>query len=142
MTKPKYATDAERKAAASAAAKKQMRDQWERRRQESGKPLGYFGCHRRVRSARGRAGDQRCKHCEAQARHWAHIHDTDPADPKNYISLCQKCHWLYDQVGAKTVASKGAEGHRAVALKAWETKRRKRQECGDVASNPPLAGSR
>jgi hypothetical protein len=126
MTKPKYATLEERKAAWSAAASKWNRERWERRRQESGKPLGYEGCHFRVRAARGRAADQFCVECGKQAQHWAHIHGTDPAEPQNYQPMCRRCHSAYDGTGAKAVKTAGPEGRRALALKAWETKRRKR----------------
>ena len=138
MTKPKYASAAERQAALSEQARKQMLAQWERQRGASQDSLGYFGCHRRVRKERGRAADQTCT-CGAQARHWAHIHNTDPADPKNYMPLCQKCHWRYDGVGAATVAAKSPEERRAIALKAWETKRRNQEEQRDLSA-APLAG--
>lgn len=143
MPKSKYDTPearAVRDEAVRRLAKKQMRAQWDQKRKESGQELGYFGCHRRVRTARGRAGDQVCVTCGKQARHWAHIHDTDPADVQNYQPMCQKCHWAYDKVGARVVAAKGPEGRRAVALKAWETKRRKKWQANDPAA-PPLAGA-
>ena len=136
MTKPKYATAEERRAAWGESARRQMLAQWERHREESGEDLGYFGCHRRVRTQRGPAKNQTCE-CGTQARHWAHIHDTDPADPQNYLPMCQKCHWEYDRVGAKVVAAKGPEGHRAIAFKAWETKRRKRKEGDDGQPDTP-----
>jgi hypothetical protein len=111
--------------ALSKLAKKQMLAQWEQQRKESGNALGYYGCHRRVRKTRGRAGDLTCVDCEKQARHWAHIHGTDPTDPQNYQPMCQSCHWAYDDVGARAAKTRGPEGSRAIALKAWETKRRK-----------------
>jgi len=119
VTKPKYATAAERNAALSANAKKQMRAQWEQQRQQSGQELGYYGCHRRVRKARGRAGDLACTDCGLPAMHWAHIHGTDPSDPQNYQPMCQRCHWAYDGVGTRVVQAKGPDGRRALALKAW-----------------------
>ena len=139
MSKRKYATPAERKAAQGEQARKQMLAQWDKQRQETGDTLGYFGCHRRVRTARGRAADQACVQCAGPARHWAHIHDTDPADPQNYQPMCQKCHWAYDDVAVKGVATRGPEGSRAIALKAWETKRRK--GIGSAPDQPhPRAG--
>ena len=118
-----------------------MRAQWERQRQESGKDLGYYGCHRRVRTERGRAADQACTECGRQARHWAHVHDTDPADPRNYRPMCQRCHWAYDRVVERAMETKGPEGRsaaaklrwsrrtpeqrREIALKALETRRRR-----------------
>lgn len=118
MTKPKYASAAERKAALSEKAQKQMRTQWDQQRQESGQSLGYYGCHRRVRKVRGRAGDQMCA-CGAQARHWAHIHDTDPADPQNYQAMCQSCHWAYDKVAPRGMETKGPERRSETAVLAW-----------------------
>jgi hypothetical protein len=114
--------------------------QWEKWRAENGKALGYYGAHRRVRTARGPAKFQTCVGCGEGARHWAHIHDTDPADPQNYRPMCPPCHFEYDQVAAKALVTKGPEGRRAIALKAWETKRRKRVH-GDVAPDPALAGT-
>lgn len=114
------------------------RAQWERKRQESGQPLGYFGCHRRVRTARGPAKFQTCVSCGNPARHWAHIHDTDRTNPQNYQAMCQSCHIAYDNAAAKAFVTKGADGRRAIALKAWETKRRKKAQQG-VAPDPALA---
>lgn len=114
------------------------RAQWEKWREENDKPLGYFGAHRRVRKTRGPAKFQTCVDCGKAALHWAHIHDTDPTDPQNYRPMCARCHYAYDQVGSKSVATKGPEGRRAIALKAWETKRR-RQVQQDVAPDPALA---
>lgn len=147
MVEPKYANAAERKAALSEKAKRQMKAQWERRREETGRPLGYFGCHRRVRTARGRAADQVCE-CGKRARHWAHIHDTDPADVQNYKPMCQPCHYRYDGVRPQQVKTLGPAGRaaaaelawsrrtpeqrRQIALKAWDTKRRRNAGAPDV----------
>jgi hypothetical protein len=119
MTKPKYASPEERRAAMSENARKQMLAQWERQRQESGQDgPGYYGCHRRVRTERGRAADQMCA-CGSRARHWAHIHGTDPSDPQNYQAMCQKCHWAYDQVGPRGMDTKGPAGRSQTAVLAW-----------------------
>jgi hypothetical protein len=152
VTKPKYATEAARKAALSEQAKKQMLAQWERQRSESGQESpGYFGCHRRVRKERGRAADQVCVNCGAQARHWAHIHNTDPADPANYLAMCISCHRRYDGIRQKQIETLGPEGRSAAARRMWErrtperrqeiarkiaeTKRRNRERApGDLAS--------
>jgi hypothetical protein len=147
MVQPKYATAVERKAALSEKAKRQMQAQWERQREETGQPLGYFGCHRRVRTQRGRAADQTCE-CGKRARHWAHIHGTDPSDVQNYKPMCQSCHYRYDRVrpqGAETLGPAGRsaaaelawsrrtpEERRQIALKAWETKRRRNAGLPDV----------
>lgn len=117
------------------------RAQWERKRQESGQVLGYSGCHRRVRTARGPAKFQTCVSCGKPARHWAHLHDTDPTNPQNYQAMCQPCHLAYDNAAAKSLETKGAAGRRAIALKAWETKRRKRAQQG-VAPDSALARAR
>ena len=90
------------------------------------RPPGYWGAHRRVRRARGPAKYQTCVTCGKDAQHWAHIHDTDPASPQNYQAMCARCHTAYDQTIAKSLATKGPDGLRAQALKAWDTKRRKR----------------
>jgi hypothetical protein len=119
MTKPKYATPADRKAALAAKARKQMLAQWERQREQDGEELGYYGCHRRVRTVRGRAGDQACTRCGKPACHWAQIHGTDPADPQNYEAMCISCHRVYDQVRAQQVQTLGAEGRTAAAKLAW-----------------------
>lgn len=119
------------------------RAQWEQWRAERGleKP-GYYGLHRRVRTARGPAKNYECIECGHQAQHWATIHGTDGTDPlEHYLPMCARCHFAYDQVGARAVATKGPEGCRAIALKAWETKRRK-SAAGrvDDPSSPALAG--
>lgn len=125
-TKPKYANPEERTAALREKASRQMLAQWQRKREVEGQDgPGYFGCHIRVRKARGRASDQTCS-CGRKARHWAHTHGTDPADPQNYVAMCQKCHWSYDNVAAKSKETLGPEGRRAAAFKAWETKRSRR----------------
>jgi hypothetical protein len=41
--------------------------------------------------------------------------------------MCIPCHFDYDQIGAKVLAAKTPEQRRALALKAWETKRRNRE---------------
>lgn len=91
-----------------------------------GRPPGYWGAHTRVRKARGPAKYQTCVNCGSGAQHWAHTHGTDPADPQNYQAMCARCHVAYDQVIAKSLATKGPDGLRAQAIKAWETKRRER----------------
>ena len=157
MTKPQYATAEERRVARSEKAKKQMRGQWERQRQETGQERpGYFGCHRRVRTERGRARDHVCA-CGAAARHWAHIHGTDPADTQNYLPMCISCHRVYDEVRAQQAETLGAEGRTAAAKlawsrrspeqrheigrKIWETRRRNAQErASDDSRDPGLAG--
>jgi hypothetical protein len=75
-----------------------------------GSEAKYQALHNRVMRARGRAG-----HCERRAEvgcksltyEWAHIHDTDPGDPSNYVSLCKTCHQRYDkQTGADHARAK------------------------------------
>lgn len=120
MTKAKYATTEERRAALSDKARKQMLAQWEADRHAKGMDRpGYFGCHRRVRQLRGPAREQVCVDCGEQARHWAHIHDTDPGDAQNYQAMCQKCHFKYDDVAARSMATKGEQGRSANAVLAW-----------------------
>lgn len=110
----------EARAAMSRMAKAQMLRQWEEKRKETGQPLGYYGCHRRVRKARGRAADQICIDCGKQARHWAHVHDTDPTDPQNYQPMCYRCHAAYDEIGLKTAASAGNGRRSEAARRMWE----------------------
>jgi hypothetical protein len=156
MTKPKYASAEERRAAMSAQAKLQMQAQWEREREQSGRDLGYYGCHRRVRTERGRAADQPCAHCGKRAQQWAHVHDTDPADTRNYIALCRPCHVAYDDVTVRSRMTKGPEGRsrearvrwsrrsseerREIIRKGWETRRRNQGEPDVVACDPALDG--
>lgn len=96
-----------------------MLARWERHREESGQELGYFGGHRRARTRRGRAADHPCVTCGTRARHWAQVHGTTGTDPSHYQPMCQKCHWAYDGVGARTAETKGPEVRREIALKAW-----------------------
>lgn len=124
----KGAADMRKSPEAAARAKAQMQSQWKRQREESGTELGYFGQHRRVRAARGRAGDRQCVRCDEPARHWAWVHDTDRDDPENYQAMCQSCHYLYDEVNSKGTKTMGPRGRSDAAHKAWETKRRKALE--------------
>jgi hypothetical protein len=127
MTKPKYSSPEERRAAMSMHAKVQMLAQWERQRQEHGQIMpGYFGRHRRLRTTRGPVKFQACVRCERPAQHWAQLHGTDGADPNDYLAMCQKCHWAYDEVGRRVKEAMTAESRSALAHKAWATKRAKR----------------
>jgi hypothetical protein len=67
----------------------------------------YFNNHNRVRAERASARMYKCMLCQIermldpnhpvrQAKDWAHLHDTDPAFPANYIPACRSCHLLYD----------------------------------------------
>lgn len=60
-------------------------------------PQGYSANHHRVYRERGAARDNRCStDCGKQATQWAHLHDTDSADPANYTPMCRSCHAKYD----------------------------------------------
>lgn len=104
---------------AGETARQQMRAQWERQRAETGQQIGYSGCHRRVRKARGRAGDQACEQCGKPAKDWAYTHGADPANPLNYRPLCRICHFAYDQVRARQIETLGPEGRTAAAKNRW-----------------------
>lgn len=61
----------------------------------------YLHIHYRIRRLNGKASEYGCwgwpdADCDDQAMDWAWIHDTDPADPENYIALCRQCHRDYD----------------------------------------------
>jgi len=59
---------------------------------------GYQSNHHKVRVLRGVAREYLCAGCcGGQAAEWAHVHDTDPADAKNYVPLCKRCHTDYDR---------------------------------------------
>ncbi len=132
MTKPKYATAEERKAARSVKAKAQMLAQWEQRRATEGRDMPtYSGRHARVRRGRGRAGDQICVECQAPAHHWAHTHGTTGADPEHYRPMCRDCHWIYDDVGQRVAKAAKASGAHAPAARAmWA--RRTPEERADI----------
>jgi hypothetical protein len=59
----------------------------------------YQANHKRVRMTRGQPWDFICvtRGCDKDGRDWAHIHDTDPTDPKNFRPMCRKCHKAYDR---------------------------------------------
>lgn len=72
-----------------------------------GRSIGYTAAHMRVRSARGPAKHQMCRHCGRAASDWAYSHD-DPdalvseqgeysANPAFYLPLCRSCHVLFDR---------------------------------------------
>ena len=61
----------------------------------------YNAVHIRVRKARGSAKNYECMglysdRCKIIAYDWAHIHNTDPGDPSNYVPMCRSCHITYD----------------------------------------------
>jgi hypothetical protein len=74
----------------------------------AGTNIGYRGQHDRLRSARGPASSQMCRHCAAPADEWAYDH-ADPQERRDdqtglpfssdlgrYIPLCKSCHQLFD----------------------------------------------
>src|SRR5215831_20546704 len=62
----------------------------------------YVRVHVEARRGYGRADMWPCDaECGEQARDWAHINDTDPADWRNYMPLCRRCHRQYDQLIAR-----------------------------------------
>lgn len=122
MTRAKYASAEERTAALSRQAKAQMKAQWERQRQDTGQPLGYFGGHRRVRQARGPAKERTCP-CGKQAQHWALIHGEDGTEPMHYKAMCVPCHFAYDGVAEKQRESQTHEARSEAARRAWVTRR-------------------
>lgn len=79
--------------------------------------------HARVYRARGKAKERLCEmDCGAQAAEWSHNHDTDPADPDNYRSLCRKCHIAYDW------KPEWNENKSRAAKKAWEENQDRRDD--------------
>lgn len=58
----------------------------------------YQRYHKVVRLRYGPASDYYCvRECGRIARDWAWVHDTDPSDPENYMTLCRLCHQEYDR---------------------------------------------
>jgi hypothetical protein len=117
------------------------RAQWERWRAERGLTApGYSQLHKIVRQTRGPASRQSCAECGRPARHWSQVHDTDGTDPMaHYRPLCQPCHFAYDRVAERSLVTKGPAGRKAVAVKAWETKRRNLKERVNASPDPSLA---
>ena len=120
MSKAKYNSVEERKAALSKKARAQMLAQWGAQRAKSGEPIGYFGRHRRVRMARGRAADQLCVGCGCQARDWAQIHGTTGENVADYRPMCKRCHFAYDDVAKRSKAATTHESRSAAAKLAWQ----------------------
>lgn len=88
----------------------------------TGNAATYNAVHLRLRKARGKARDQVCKNCGAQAEHWSY--DYSEANPKRdpdrgpysldlsrYRPLCQPCHRRFDaeQTRTKGCSVKGCE---------------------------------
>jgi len=116
MTKPKYATAAERSIAVSAQAREQMLRQWAAKQDAP----GYSGRHRRVRKARGPAKGYQCEVCGSRvAKDWAQTHGTDGCDPMDYRPMCQQCHSAYDDIGAKAKAALSHEQLADMARARW-----------------------
>lgn len=127
--------------------------QWEKKREETGQPLGYFGAHDRVRKQRGVAKSHLCVECGKQARDWAQTHGTTGLEVAHYRPMCHSCHFRYDEVRARAQATLGPEGRsaaarvawsrrspeqrRAIALKAWETKRERDSIRSALAGDTP-----
>jgi DNA-binding XRE family transcriptional regulator len=64
-----------------------------------GSEAGYQALHNRVIKARGKAdqcANRETEGCVSEKYEWAHIHGTDPADTRSYMSLCKTCHITYD----------------------------------------------
>lgn len=69
--------------------------------------VSYCGVHRRVLVAKGRAAEQSCSKCNAQAAQWAYTND-DPdelfderglrysLDLTRYVPMCHSCHIRFD----------------------------------------------
>lgn len=134
--------NADIKAILSVKAKDQMNAQWERKREESGTDLGYFGKMTRLHKARGSASDYQCVNCSGMAKCWTQIHDTDGLDVENdFQPMCKPCSARYNgfrqrQIEATTPeerstsaksmwAKRSPEERSAIAKKAWETKHAK-----------------
>jgi len=97
----------------------------------------YQRYHRAVRVRFGKASDYGCWHCDDQARDWAWIHDTDPADTDNYTLMCRLCHQEYDRAEwlKREQADKRAEGIK----KGWTLERR--AEASKMAKSQWISGS-
>lgn len=96
--------------------------------------------HKRVARARGRAAEQQCYRCDAQARDWATVHGTGGSDIwADYVALCRSCHIRYDHdarwneesqakrrltVGASIAAAWTPERRAAQSDRARELRRR------------------
>lgn len=127
--------------------------QWEKKRQETGESLGYYGAHDRVRKQRGPAKSHLCTECGKQARDWAQIHGTTGLETDHYRPMCHKCHFRYDEVAKRAMASttpekrragrykmwarRSPEERRAIVLKAVATRSRNREFRSSLASGTP-----
>jgi hypothetical protein len=68
----------------------------------------YGAIHIRLRKYRGRARWFLCTDCGKQAAEWSWVHDTDPADLRNYKARCHSCHKVYDDIGKGPSPAKSA----------------------------------
>lgn len=126
----------------SEKAKAQMDAQWERKRDETGKELGYFGKMARVRKERGDASCYQCANCSGPAKCWVQVDGTDGMDVNlHFHAMCRPCFALaggfrQQQIAATTPeqrsdsaksmwAKRTPEERSAIAKRAWETKRAK-----------------
>ena len=71
---------------------------------------GYSTLHKRVYRARGKASTYTCEYCGSSASDWAHLHDQDGKDPQDYIPLCRPCHVAYDNIAARSIETRRANG--------------------------------
>jgi hypothetical protein len=99
----------------------------------------YVARHNMVRKLRGRAALYACDHCGSQAHDWATIHGCDGTDLVNhYISLCVRCHRLYDD----TAAAVRGKPMRENARKALEKAQKSRSHESFVAAGKKSAETR
>ena len=64
-----------------------------------GDEVSYGALHQRITRRRGKADhciNREQAKCTSTSFEWAHIHETDPHDVNNYVSLCASCHRRYD----------------------------------------------
>jgi hypothetical protein len=83
----------------------------------------YVVRHNKVRKLRGKATLYACEHCGSQAHDWATVHGCDGTDLINhYISLCVRCHRLYDDTAAAIRGKPMHENSRKALKKAQQSR--------------------
>jgi hypothetical protein len=69
--------------------------------------------HLRVMRKRGKARQYLCDGCcGSAAQDWARLHDRSGLDPFDYVPLCRRCHWHYDEAAHRPNVTLMQAGHR------------------------------
>lgn len=92
--------------------------------------------HQRLYRVRGKASQHPCIDCDAPARDWSWVHDTDGSDlDEHFVPRCCSCHRKYDYKGGSSNRPPG------VLAKLSEAAKRQWSEDGSVVREAVVASN-